>query len=251
MKIGKAKYLPLLTISNDFDDRRTLIVQPLADIYARTRQNAKERIEQYSETIKQTVAKIVDDDTGTTSHDLLDSSIEDIAFEHDVQICAISTSLIIVAQSYLHSKFQSVVSAYEFFKTPYKAGQLRDHFFSFGEKINGVPWAEAVKAASNYARHFEEWRVKIPKYEKDSGQLILTKISNLIGQLNPRSQDTPKTLVALGFTEEQVFDKRNNLTPKIVEALKLSDPAEFSKCASVWTEEVMDELHRKFDHLDK
>ena len=247
VKTGKIKYLSLLDFSSKFDEERTLIIQPLTMVYEEIRRNAEVRVAEYQEKVEGQPAEILDEETGTTSHDLLEGRIADIAFEYQLQTTAVSTSLIIVAQSYLHSKFQSIVSAYGYFKEPYKMDPLRDQYFALGDQINGVSWAAAVKAASNYVRHFEEWDVQSSKLEKMGGQVIIRKLSNLLSQMQARYQGTPKTLINLGFTEYEVFDKRNNLTPKIVEKLRLSDANEFSRFATVWIDAVMTELHQKFD----
>lgn len=250
LKIGKTKYLSLLDLSSSFDEERTLIIQPLTKVYEEIRKNAEDRILEYQDEINKSQDEVIDDETGMTSHDLLGGQIEDISFEYHLQTAAVATSLIIVAQSYLHSKFQNIISAYDYFKETYKTESLRNYYFSMGEKVNGTAWADGVKAASNYVRHYEEWKVKSSKYEKIDGQMIISKLSNLISQVDARFRGTPNTLLALGFSEDEVFDKRNNLTPKIVEKLKLNDANEFSRLATVWIEAVMTDLHQKFDSRD-
>jgi hypothetical protein len=238
-------------MSNDFAEERRIIVEPLSDVFEAITKKAAEKSQEYLEWVDESPEEVIDDETGMTNHDLWDSQIQDFSFEYQLQIRAISTSLIIVAQAYLHSKFQHVISAHSFFKVSFSEKALQNHYFSLGPKTNGVPWAEAVKAASNYVRHYEEWNVRTAKFASLSGAPVVSPIASLILQLRAKFQSTPRTLVALGFTEEDVFDKQKNLTPKFVETLKLHDPASFAANATEWIEAVMDDLHQKFDHLDK
>jgi hypothetical protein len=238
-------------MSNDFADERRIIVEPLSDMFEAITKNAVDKAQEYTDWINESQMEVVDDETGMTNHDLWDSQCQDISFEYELQIRAISTSLIIVAQAYLHSKFQHVISAHRFFKVSFNEKDLQNHYFSLGPKASGVPWAEAVKAASNYVRHYEEWNVKTAKFASLSNAPIVGQISSLILQLRAKFQATPRTLVALGFTEEDVLDKQKNLTSKFVRVLNLHEPASFAANATDWIEAVMDDLHQKFDHLDK
>jgi hypothetical protein len=157
----------------------------LAKAYSEIKTSSSQRLKEYEERLKNEPEE--EWDIGMTNHIFLEGQIEDIVFEFQLQRDAVATSLIMVAQSYLHSKFQSILSAYDFFKKQknfkesFTAKTLRDHYFSFGNKVNGVSWAEAVKAGSNYARHFEEWNVSPTKMKRlPTGDLILEKVTNLI-----------------------------------------------------------------------
>lgn len=251
MKIGRVHYLSLLEMSNDFGDERRLLIEPLAGIFEQTRNNAQTKIEELSQRIRNSQEEVIADENDTTNHDIWEGHLHDVSFEYELQIRAISTSLIIVAQSYLHSKFQHVVSAYEYFKQPFKTHELRDHYFSLGPEVNGIPWADGVKAASNYVRHFEEWKVTTSKYERISGHLIVTRLKSLVTQLTPAYQATPRTLAKLGFDEDAIFDKQKNLTPDFVQTLKLHEPSTFDANATKWIDAVMADLHQRFDRFEK
>lgn len=252
------KYLSLLDMTSSLDEERTLLIQPLAKAYNEIKLASAERIREYENRLK--VEPEEEWEMGMTNHTFIEGQIEDISYEFHLQRDAVATALILVAQSYLHSKFQNVLSAYDYFRNrkgfteQFKAIELRESYFSLGDKVSGtsVSWAEAVKAGSNYARHFEEWNVSPTKMKKlPTGELVFEKVKNLILELKDTQRGTAQTLLNIGFPEDELFDKRNNLSQRIVELLKLDDPDNFSCKTSVWLDEVMKELHRKFDSFDK
>lgn len=255
LKIGKMKYLPLLDFTSNLTEERTLLIEPLANAFEEIKKKADERIKLYEARLKNEPDE--DYDFGMSHHTFIEDQIVDIAYEFHLQRGAVASSLIMVSQSYLHSKFQNILSAHSFFKLrkgfmgDVNPKSLQTHYFSLGEKVDGVPWAEAVKAASNYVRHYEEWNVSSTKITKSStGDLIIEKLTDLISKLDKKQQGTAQTLHNLGIPEEDIFDKRKNLSEQIVEKLSLNNPAEFSRRTTVWLEEVMKDLHSKFDQLD-
>ena len=253
IKIGKARYVALWSLSEDFSEEREQLLKPLLDIYSTIHVKADERVKEYSEAIKQAKkdAEIEGswDPEEYSSIEALESFIDDIAFKFQLHRTAIAQSILITAQTYLHSKFQAAFAAYKSYHKSTKVHELRKRIFDLGPSIGFVTWAAGVKAASNYVRHYEEWHVETEIWKKrDDGQISITQRNDLFDQFKLLKKDKPGeietvwTLIQMGFSEREVFDSRHNIAYKLVAKLKLNLNDEFSRNSGMWIAEIVKTL---------
>lgn len=248
IKIGKARYVALWALGEDFAEERRQILEPLITIYNNVHEEADAKGMELHSLIEK-AEKDSDDQGGRWDPDeysvvdALDSIVDDLAFKFQIHRTSIAQSILITAQTYLHRKFQAAYSAYRVYQTGVRVGDLREKLFKLGPSLGGCSWAEGVKAASNYVRHSEEWNVQTEKWDEVDGKLIITPRTDLLAQFaagrKPNEVETIETLIKMGFSEGEIFNSHHNLSHRLVESLSLTENATFDSKAGAWMKEVV------------
>lgn len=109
-------------------------------------------------------------------------------------------------------------------------------FHKKGPKVTNVFWAEGVRAASNYARHADEWAI-------DADALSPLNYLKPISRLSEQARGNAKILKNLGINVDAFFRSSHDVSVNIATSLALDDYAKTISNYSAWLQSVYQQLN--------
>lgn len=241
--------LSLLEKNDEYDELLTAC-EPVWTAIQSVEEKSKKRLSEYAEWI--TAAEKLQalnaelDEHQEREVDNIDSFLHDESFIFHTSRNGLAWSLILVVSKVLSRDFNiaattlnKISPTYASMKWPEKIKQV----YSLGSTVHSQHWAMCVRAASNYVRHSEEWRVKTLEKQIVDGKEELVKISTpLVDQLGKDTKPSALSLLALGLPEEELLVHKRDQSFTICEILQLLKKEDISACYYDWNAAVIDYL---------
>ncbi len=222
--------LSLLEKNADYDDLTTAC-QPIWNANKLVTESSQKKLAEYAEWIEeaekiQNSGRVLGDDEEIYV-DRVDSFLHDESFIFHTSRSGLAWSLILVISKLMSKDFQLAADTLNRISPTF--GKLKWNpkvveIYSLGPKVGNEPWAMCIRAASNYVRHSNEWRVATTKKEIVNGKEEFVKITDpLVNQLDPDQRPSATTLISIGLPEEDLLTRSGDQAYRICEILRLFD----------------------------
>ncbi|MGE3975839.1 MAG: hypothetical protein AB7F59_15045 [Bdellovibrionales bacterium] len=222
--------LSLLEKNADYDDLTTAC-KPIWKAINAVTESSNKRLAEYAEWIgeaekMQSTGKDLNE-VEEIYVDRVDSFLHDESFIFHTSRGGLAWSLILVVSKLMSKDFQLAADTLNklsptFGKLKWK--QKVVEIYSLGPKVANEPWAMCVRAASNYVRHSNEWRVKTVEKKTVNGKEELVKITDpLVNQLPTDQRPSAATIISIGISEEDLLTRSGDQSYKVCEILHLLD----------------------------